>query len=213
MRRYGWIAVLAVLLLVGATTYFEWRKSQETAAAQALGDSILAALNEEGSAARVTALNAIEAPEGSAAAVISLLAAGESYEDNPAEAAEKLLKLADDPSVPQAYRQIAVLKAVTIPEAGLSVDDRRARLENLIPGGGLARLLAQEQLAFLLIEEGQVDQAIAAFNEIGLDAEATPSLRQRTTQVIVALGSEPDFDPLGSPGAEGDAAESDGQAN
>ncbi|MEO1380049.1 MAG: hypothetical protein AAFU69_06800, partial [Pseudomonadota bacterium] len=166
MRRYGWIAVLAVLLLVGATSFLEWRKSQAKAEAEALGDTILAALSLEESSERAEALGSINAPEGSARAVVTLLAAGETYDSEPAQAATRLLSMADDPTIPQAYRQIAVLKAVSIRESGLSVDDRRGRLNGLVPGGGIVRLLAQEQLALILLEEGASDAALQAFDDI-----------------------------------------------
>ncbi|MEL6411925.1 MAG: hypothetical protein AAFQ38_16160 [Pseudomonadota bacterium] len=207
MRRYGWIAVLAVLLLVGATSFLEWRKSQAKAEAEALGDTILAALSLEESSERAEALGSINAPEGSARAVVTLLAAGETYDSEPAQAATRLLSMADDPTIPQAYRQIAVLKAVSIRESGLSVDDRRGRLNGLVPGGGIVRLLAQEQLALILLEEGASDAALQAFDDIAADAEATPSLRQRATQMITALGGTPSFTPQDEvePAAQTDA--------
>ena len=33
MKRYGWIAALAVLLIVGGAAWNEWRKAQDRAAA------------------------------------------------------------------------------------------------------------------------------------------------------------------------------------
>ena len=62
MRRYGWIAVVAVLLLVGGTAYREYTRAAETAKAQAFGDAILAALENDAAADRVSALDQIEAP-------------------------------------------------------------------------------------------------------------------------------------------------------
>ena len=47
MRRYGWIAVLLVLMLVGSAAWIEWRKAQAQAAAQAMGDAMIAALEAE----------------------------------------------------------------------------------------------------------------------------------------------------------------------
>ena len=49
IRRYGWIAVLAVLTLVGGAAWNEWRKAQDVAAAQTLGDGIVAALEADDS--------------------------------------------------------------------------------------------------------------------------------------------------------------------
>lgn len=189
-KRYGWIAVAAVILLVGATALNEWNKAQERQAAQALGDQMLSALENENRADRAAALAAIDAPEGGARAVIGLLSASEAGADAPQEAATQLLALADDPTVPQVYRQIAVLKATALPGNGLSPEDRRSRLEGLLPGGGLVRLLAEEQLAYLDIETGNTDAALDRLRQISESAEATIGLRQRAAQMIVALGGE-----------------------
>ena len=77
MRRYGWIAVLAILMLVGGAAWNEWRKAQDRAAAQALGDAVLSALAIQDRGARAAALDAIAAPGAQAAAGIALLAAAE----------------------------------------------------------------------------------------------------------------------------------------
>ena len=44
MRKYGWIGVVLVILLVGGTAFNEYRKAQARAAAQSLGDAMLAAI-------------------------------------------------------------------------------------------------------------------------------------------------------------------------
>ncbi|KKK62940.1 hypothetical protein LCGC14_2999320, partial [marine sediment metagenome] len=55
LRRYGWIAVLAVVLIVGGAAYNEWRNASERAEAQAFGDALLAALEADSPEARRTA--------------------------------------------------------------------------------------------------------------------------------------------------------------
>lgn len=190
-RKYGWIGVLAVILLVGGAAWNEWRKAAVSAEAEALGDAILDALERDDRAARTAALGVIEAPNGASRSVISLLTAGEQAPIDPAAAANRLLELSDDPSVPNVYRQIAVLKAVSIPDAGLDISERRDRLAGLVGGGGIVRLLAEEQLALIHIEEGDVDAAVKALQLLRQDAEITVSLAQRVDQVIVALGAVP----------------------
>lgn len=204
MRRYGWIAVLAILLLVGGAAYNEWRKAQERAAAEALGDSILAALSAGDRRARASELESIAAPDAASQSVVDMMAASEEMEGDPAAAAQRLLAIADRSDVAQVYRQIATLKAVMIPDSGLTAEDRRSRLSGLSLGAGITRLLAEEQLAYLDIESGDTEAAMQRLQQLAADAEATPGLRRRATQVIVALGGTPEAPAQQSPGAAND---------
>jgi hypothetical protein len=191
MRRYGWIAVLAILLLVGGAAWNEWRKAQAQARAAAFGDAILAALAASDTDGRAAALDAIEPPGPGGAAIRDLLAAATIADTDPAGAAARLLAVADSTGVPPVYRQIATLKAAALPGSGLSAEERRARLAPLAAGNGLLRLLAEEQLALIDIETGARDAALERLAALSMDAEATAALRRRATRVIVALGEEP----------------------
>lgn len=190
MRRYGWIAILAVVLLVGGAAYNEWRKAQDRNNAEALGDSILAALQHDEQPARAEALAAIDAPGPESAAMIDLLTAAEMAQNDPAGAADILMRLADSSEALPVYRRIAALKAASLPGTGLSVEDRRNRLEGMALSGGLTGLLAEEQLALLDVEIGDNSAALERLQRIVADAGATPGLRRRASQVIVALGGE-----------------------
>ena len=55
LKRYGWIAVLAVILLVGGAAWNEYQKAQARAEAETLGDAMFAALSAEDTAARASA--------------------------------------------------------------------------------------------------------------------------------------------------------------
>src|SRR6056297_3535509 len=171
MRRYGWIAVIVVLLIVGGTAWNEWRKAQARETAQSFGDALMEGLSAGASDARAAALSSVKAP-------------------NPGAAAIRLLALADSDGVEPVYRQIAILKAVAMPGSGLSVEERRARLEGLALSDGLARLLAKEQLALIDAETGDTEGALERLQAVAVDAQATPGLRRRASQVIVALGGE-----------------------
>jgi len=203
MRRYGWIAILAILLLVGGAAWNEWRKAQARDAAQAFGDRMLAALSEPDRSARASALADMEAPNLEAAAVVDLLTAAETAGGDPEAAAARLLEIADRPQTGDVYRQIATLKAVTLPDSRLGVDIRRQRLEGLVSEGGIVRLLAEEQLALIALETGDRAAAIERLTAITADAEATAGLRRRATQVIVALGEDPPDSQRGTPDAAG----------
>ncbi|PVA10986.1 hypothetical protein DC366_04165 [Pelagivirga sediminicola] len=218
MRRYGWIAILAVVILVGGAAYNEWRKAQNRAEAEALGDAILSALETEDQSARVDALDAVAPAGPGSEAVIAMMAAAEALKDDPEGAVRRLLAIADDSGgAAPVYRQIATLKAVMIPDGGMSPQARRDRLDGLALGEGVMRLLAEEQLAYLDIEADDPASAQARLRGIIGDAEATPGLRRRATQVIVALGGdvtpgaeaaqpEPDEEPADGAGTQGEGA-------
>lgn len=191
MRRYGWIAVLAVVLIVAGAGWNEWRKAQARNTAQALGDAMLAALERPDAAARAEALASIAAPTPAGKAVLDMLTAAERAAEDPAGAARRLLAVADDPEVPAIYRQIATLKAAALPGSGLDAAARRSRLDGIAMGSGLTAMLAEEQLAYLDIETGDSAAALERLQQIAADATATPGLRQRAAQVIVALGGDP----------------------
>lgn len=210
LRRYGWIAILAVLVLVGGAAYNEWQKAQDRSAAEALGDAILTALEIEDRSARAGTLDGVQADGPASAAILQMLAAAEELQDDPKGATARLMEIAQMNDIASVYRQIATLKAVMIPNGGLDVDMRRARLNDLALGGGVIRLLAEEQLAYLDIETGDEAAAIERLNAISADAGATAGLRRRATQVIVVLGGEPLL-PGGTTASAPDAATSDGR--
>lgn len=192
LRRYGWIGVVVVLLLVGGTIFTEWRKSQTEAAAQAAGDGLLAALRLDDDAARADALAALSL-DGNAAAVAGLIEAANLQEvGDVAGAAAALDAVAANAELPQVYRDLAALKSVLVQQDTLSADDQRARLSDLAAPGGTFRLIAQEQLAYLTVQDGDREAALDAFEAIALDAEATRGLRERAISMIVALDGDPE---------------------
>lgn len=186
MRKYGWIAVLLVVLLVGGAAFNEWRKASDRAAAQALGDAILAAEEQADPGARAAALASLEV-DGDAAAVVAMLTAVEGN-----AGVDALKALADDPGIDSLYRDLAQLKLVSRTASGLEPAERRARLEPLAVAGAPFRVLAEEQLALVEVDEGQTEAAITRLNALLVDDEASGALRRRASQLIVALGGSLD---------------------
>ncbi len=184
LKKYGWIGVVAVLLLVGGATINEWIKARDRAAAEATGDAILAAVELDDAAARLAALDGINA-EGDRAALIALISAA--VAEDPREADARLRTLAEDAGQPALYRDLAQLKRALLPGAL----DAEARVEVLTPltaPGGAFRVLAEEQIALAEIELGRTDAARTRLEALLNDTEASQPLRRRVSQLIVALG-------------------------
>lgn len=193
MRKYGWIGIVAVLLLVGGAAYNEWRKANEMASAQQLGDSLMQALEQEDSAARAAALAEVVAEGGQSHGLVNMLLANEQLDAGDKTAAAATLNaLTNDVELPKAYRDLATLKLVLLSGNDMPVDERRAKLDDLAVGGGAFRLLAEEQLAMLDIEEGNAEAAISRLQDIINDVDVTAGLQGRASQLIVVLGGDVD---------------------
>ncbi len=195
-RKYGWIGGLLVLGIVGGAAYVEWEKSKAVARAEGFGEAMLDALDVGGTAERRAAMAAVPA-DGTQAALKALMLASDPAGDLPqskAEALAALEALIADASQPEIYRDMATLRRVMVAGADLPLADRRAALEGISAPGRAFRVMAAEQLAYLLIDEGKAEGAIAALSALMQDQEATQGVRARAAQMITALGgSLPDM--------------------
>jgi hypothetical protein len=199
-RRYGWIAVAAVLLLVGGAAWNEWSRSQQQTQAEALGDAVVAALQLEDAAQRAVALQDIQSQTADGQAMVQLLSAAElAADDRASDALTQLAAVRDNDEVQSIYRQIAAFKFLVIPNSGSSVEDRQSGLEALISSGSALRVLAEEQLALLDIELGNEADAVARLQRLLEDSEITPGVRRRVTQLITSLGATPGETPGETP--------------
>ena len=193
LRRWGWVGVLAVVLIVGGAAFNEIRKARTTGQAQDLGDAILGALSQNDSAARATGLAEIDAETPGGDAVLNMLLASSQIEaGSREEAVASLNTVAVQGDLPEIYRAIAAFKALLLQSDTLPVADRRQQFEALAAPGAPLRLLAEEQLALIDISEGNVDAAIERLQAMRQDAEIGVDLQQRAAQLIVALGGEPE---------------------
>lgn len=189
LRKYGWIAVLAVVLIVGGTAWNEWRKASTQASAEAFGEAVLAALENNESDARLTALAQIDA-SGAQQGVLQLLRAGELLESDRASALEAFQAAAEDASLPDAYRQLAALKRVIAGQGTLPVAERQSVVAGLAQPGQPFRPLALEQSALIALETGDPERAIEILQDLLAQFDVSESLRQRVTQLLIGLGAE-----------------------
>ena len=187
-RKYGWIGGVVVVALVGGAAWTEWSKSRAEARAEAFGDAIIDALDTGTPEERRTALSAVQA-DGEQAGLLQLILASDPQEDRAATLAA-LDKVAADASLSPGYRDLAVLRRVLVAGTDMPLADRRTALQGISVAGRPYRTLAEEQLAYLLVEEGNKDTAIAAMITLIQDQEASGPLRARLGQMVTALGGK-----------------------
>ncbi len=186
-RRWGWIILLAVVLIVAAAAWIEWRQSQARAAAELRGEAILATLEIPDGAERLASLAELprDGAEGVTAAL--LLAAEQAEAGDAVAAAETLAAVASDEAAPPLWRELAALKA----QMALGEAADPAALEALAAPGEPFRLLALEQLAALDLAAGRDAEAAARLRELREDAEVAPGQAQRADALLLALGEAP----------------------
>lgn len=185
-RKYGWIGAVVVVGIVGGAAWNEWSKARDEARAQAFGDALVDALDQGTPEERRAALAAVPA-DGQQTALVQLVLASDPVADKAATLAALDLVIADTTLAP-AYRDLATLRRVLVAGADMPLADRRAALDGIATPGRPYRTLAQEQLAYLLVEEGKTDEALAAMATLVQDQEASGAMRARIGQMITALG-------------------------
>ncbi len=192
-RKYGWIGILLIFGLVASAAWTEWARSRDAARAQAFGDALTAAIAKGTADERRTALAAVPS-DAAQAAILRLTQATDPVADKAATLAA-LDVLAADATLAPAYRDLAVLRRVLVAGADQPLAERRAALQGIAVAGRPYRVLAEEQLGYLLIEDGKPDEAIAGLAALMQDQEASGSLKARLAQVITALGGTPPDQP------------------
>ncbi|MEM1301298.1 MAG: hypothetical protein AAGH17_01850 [Pseudomonadota bacterium] len=189
LRRYGWIAALVVIAIVGGTAYNEYRKASVAAEAQAKGDAISNALAIADPLESAEALAAASGPES---VVTGLLAAAQYELAGDTEAAVATLRaIAENPENPAIYADLASIKALLIGDADDA--DRALTLQFLSRAGGPYRTVALEMIALDKIATEGREAAVADLQGLLQDAETSGAQRQRLVQLITALGATPEL--------------------
>ncbi len=189
LRRYGWIGVLLVVLVVGGAAWREWAAARDAAAARAFGDALHAAIDAPDAAIRAAALAGLgtSADQRALAALIGAVMVEPDADPAAREAAMAALEAAAAaPGVDPIWTDLALLRRVT----GGTLDPaaRRAALAPLIVPGRPLRTLAEEHLALADLEAGDVAGARARLEALAGDAETPQAQRRRLMRILTALG-------------------------
>jgi hypothetical protein len=205
LRRYGWIGILAVLLLVGGAAYTEYQRNRTQAAAEALGDALYAAVAQGEPAAQAQAIAAVGATGPSAAPALMLEAAALAEAGDTEAAAARLAALAADATQSRVWRDLATLKRIALLGSALPPDARLAELEAVSTAGAPYRVLAQEMAAMAHLDAGEPARAAEILESLLTDQESTAGLRLRAAQLMVAIGAGPE-----AAGTDGSGADDEG---
>lgn len=192
LRRYGWIALAAVVAVVAGTAWHEYRLHRDRLGAEGFGDAVLAA---QASADPVAAMAEIDGGETQAQALVqALLAAGLTAEaGRPADSARMLREAAaaagdaKGPGGAALLRDLALLKAV-MEDPAMDLAARDEMLMRLSAPGAPFRLLALEQKAIALIGAGRDADAADLIRKIQEEDGLSEQMSRRLASTLIALG-------------------------
>lgn len=200
-RRYGWIGLAIILLIVGGAAWREYAAARERDQARAWGDAALAALESDDPASALGQLNG--GGNADRAAIGNLLAAGAAVDAGDMTGAQTLLERASAEAADPVLRDLARFKAVLGAGNKMEPTARDAALAELSKPGAPFRLLALEQKAVALIAAGRPDDAVTLLREILQEDGVSQSLRTRASETMIALGAPPEA-PAGDPLPDGE---------
>jgi len=190
LKKWGWIGIAVIVALVGGASFNEWNKDSKMNSARNLGDRVLSAVANKDP----IELKDIEISNISQDIFIKNLLSAILLSDNKLDASKMALEeIRDIPGITKTYRELNAFKLglLVLKEGNLTGDERFSVFEGLVEPGSPFRLLAKEQQALILIEQGKLELAIKALTEISVDSETTASLKRRVTQLRISLGGDP----------------------
>ncbi|PKB25953.1 hypothetical protein B0I00_1161 [Novosphingobium kunmingense] len=206
MKRYGMLVGIGLaVVLVGLAGYLYWDHSQKQAASERSEKTVLAL--EKAAASPAAATGAIAeldalAKDGSDAskAVAALSAAALRQQSGKTEdAARAFAAIAADGSVPQAYRDLALLREVAARYDSLPPQQVIDRLKPLAVPGNPWFGSAGEMTGLAMLKANRPDQAGPLFAAIAKDTGVPQSLRARARLIAGQLGFEAGDAPALSP--------------
>ncbi len=185
-KKYAWVFIGVVLLIVGGAATNEYLTAKKRNLAQANGEALIAA-KDAGSAAAFA-----EIAGDNAAALLAKFeqAAILAGEGQTGAAASILDEIALDQNYPKIYRDLALLKLVMLNGQNMEANTLEQIFDSLTAQDSFFRMLAFEQRAIASIRSGDIDAALGYLAVILADQNVTEALRNRAQELTIALGGE-----------------------
>lgn len=192
-RKYGKAIVGGIVLSLAAFGGWLWWQEHREGQFEQGSEQFIKGLDElqAGNNAGADSEFAAIAKDGTpaAAAGAAILRAGMLIEQGKhEEAATMLFAVADDGDAPQAYRDLAAIRAVATSFDTMDPQKVIDRLKPLATPGNAWFASAGELVAMAYLKQGKTELAGPLFASIAKDEDAPQTLRSRTRQMAGMLG-------------------------
>jgi hypothetical protein len=192
-QRWGKLAIVGVVvLLVGLAGFLFWQQHKHQAAAEQ-GEQFTIALDDvqggklDDGSKKLAALVA-DSDDGTKAAARMMQAAVAAQQGKSADALKLFEAVAADKDAPQAYRDLAAIRAVAANFDAMKPEDVIARLKPLAEPGKPWFGSAGELVGLAYLKQGNNNLAGPLFAAISRDKDVPDTLRSRTRQMAGLLG-------------------------
>lgn len=191
-RKYGpWVIFALAAIILGTAGGAWWSQRQVDAAREASGPIFEAAVVEDDARRATLLTEAAAASDGDLSAIARLRAGAALAASGDVDgAAAAYQAVADDAGVDRRLRELGGLRVVMVRADAMPPDEMLDRLRPLAAEGAPWRPLAMELTAAAHLRAGDREAALATLADVAGDATATPGARQRSTDLIAALGGE-----------------------
>ena len=189
LRKWGWLGIIFILIIVGGAATNEWYKVNKLKHAQSLGDKIIYALDNN----EIQILKEIKVKNNAQNILIKNVIFSILIDQNNFDEAEKVLnEIKEISNSNPVYNELNLFKlALLNKKTGvLSLPDQFSSFEKLSEVGFSFRLLSMEQMALILIEQNKLEEAKRLLVQLVEDSETSGSLYRRSNQLLIALGGD-----------------------
>ena len=192
-ERFGKLFIAGVVLVLAAIGGFIWWQNQQVVKAGERGEQLVAAFEDISARRKAAAVGKLDAlaksgSEGHRAAAL-LTKADLAIEGGDLKGAAATFKqIADDSSLAQPYRDVALVRMTAIELDTLPPQAVVDRLKGLAVAGNPWFGSAGEMVAISYLRMNKPQQAGALFAAIAKDKKLPDTLRSRATQMAGSLG-------------------------
>jgi len=192
-KTYGkWLIAALVLFLIAVAGWLYWQNRQQEKAAEQ-SEELMGIYTDIGTGKTEQAAKRLQPLENSDNDVVRSLAllteAAVALDRNDrATALSNYRTIAADEGLPEAYRNLGLVRATALEFDQLKPEEVIARLEPLARPGNPWFGTAGELTALAYLKQGQSDRAGRLFAAIAADRQVPETIRNRSIQIAGTLG-------------------------
>jgi hypothetical protein len=192
-KKYGGVLIVAVALFLIASGGFIWWQQHKQQRSEKQVEQLAEIFKDIGSGAPGNAPQKLDALSDSSSKAVRATAlftrAALAIQQNDTKlATDKYRQIAADSSLPQPYRDAALIRQTALEFDSIPATEVISRLQPLAKPGQPWFGTAGEMTAMALIKQGQSAQAGQLFAAIAKDSTVPPTIRARSVQIAGTLG-------------------------